>query len=129
MSNLKFSRQREAIMSFLAKRKDHPTADVIYDNVRKEYPNISLGTVYRNLSLLAEMQSIKKLSCGDGKEHFDWDTSPHNHFVCRTCGSLLDIEYKSSPKTLQAASKNFKGKIEDSATMFYGTCEKCLKHA
>ena len=78
---LKYSRQREAIKDFLMTRKDHPTADVVYSNVRTEFPNISLGTVYRNLTLLADLGEIARLRVGDGVDHFDADTSPHYHFV------------------------------------------------
>ena len=55
MSNLKYSRQRESIKKQLMQRNDHPTADMIYTDIRKEYPNISLGTVYRNLALLSDL--------------------------------------------------------------------------
>ena len=61
MAELRYSRQREAIKEFLMTRKDHPTADVIYQNVRLEYPNISLGTVYRNLTLLSDLGEILRL--------------------------------------------------------------------
>ena len=66
MSTLKYSRQRESIKVCLQGRKDHPTADMLYTDVRKEFPNISLGTVYRNLSLLSELGEIKRLTTGDG---------------------------------------------------------------
>ena len=69
MAALKYSRQRESIKEFLMTRKDHPTADVVYENVRKIYPNISLGTVYRNLSLLSELGEIQKLSNFGGADH------------------------------------------------------------
>ena len=62
MSSLKYSRQRESIKEFLMSRTDHPTADVVYENMKLIYPNISLGTVYRNLSLLADIGEIRKLS-------------------------------------------------------------------
>ena len=62
MATLKYSRQRESIKEFLRTRTDHPTADVVYENMKLIYPNISLGTVYRNLSLLADLGEIKKLS-------------------------------------------------------------------
>ena len=70
MSALKYSRQRESIKEFLANRYDHPTADMIYANMRALYPNISLGTVYRNLSLLVDMGEVLKLSVGDGPDRF-----------------------------------------------------------
>ena len=92
---LKYSRQREAIKDFLMTRNDHPTADVVYSNVRTEFPNISLGTVYRNLTLLADLGEIARLRVGDGVDHFDADTSPHYHFVCSDCGSVIDSEMDS----------------------------------
>ena len=81
MKTIKYSRQRESIKACLAGRVDHPTADVIYADIRRQFPHVSLGTVYRNLNLLAELGEIQKLSCGDGKDHFDWNTSPHYQFV------------------------------------------------
>ena len=77
---IKYSRQREAIVKFLEERKDHPTAEFIYNNIREEYPNISLGTVYRNLSLLVELGKITKVTCDDGNDHFDPNIKPHYHF-------------------------------------------------
>ena len=91
MAEMKFSRQREAIKSFLKTRKDHPTAETVYKNVRKEYPNISLGTVYRNLTLLSEKREINKLTFNDGADHFDADTSRHYHFICTRCKAVMDL--------------------------------------
>lgn len=70
MATLKYSRQRESIKEFLQTRTDHPTADVVYENMKLIYPNISLGTVYRNLSLLADLGEIKKLSSFAGGGSF-----------------------------------------------------------
>ena len=92
MATLKYSRQREAIKDFLMTRKDHPTADVVYENIKKIYPNISLGTVYRNLSLLSEIGEIQKLSNFGGADHFDGCVTPHCHFMCKECGQVLDLE-------------------------------------
>ena len=83
MATLKYSRQRESIKEFLMTRKDHPTADVVYENMKKIYPNISLGTVYRNLSLLSEIGEIQKLSNFGGADHFDG----HVHSMWRCPGS------------------------------------------
>ena len=66
MATLKYSRQRESIREFVKASKEHPTADDVYASIRKEYPNISLGTVYRNLSLLVELDEIVKVPTGDG---------------------------------------------------------------
>lgn len=65
MKTLKYSRQRESIKASLMNRHDHPTADALYASIREEFPNISLGTVYRNLNLLVETGEIRKLTCGE----------------------------------------------------------------
>lgn len=124
---LKHSRQREMIKDFLITRKDHPTADVVYMNVRQQNPNISLGTVYRNLTLLADIGEIQRLRVGDGVDHFDADTSPHYHFVCTECGSVIDLEMESIDSIVDLAGANFDGQIAGHVTYFYGTCKNCTK--
>ena len=125
MNVIKHSRQREAIFKFLASRKDHPTAEFIYTNVKKDYPKISLGTVYRNLALLEELGEIQKISCGGGVEHFDADTSPHYHFLCNKCKSVLEIEMDNINFLNTLAATNFDGIIERHTAFFYGLCPKC----
>ncbi len=125
MATLKYSRQRELIKDFLMTRKDHPTADIVYRNVRKQNPSISLGTVYRNLTLLADIGEISRLNVGDGVDHFDADTSPHYHFVCTECGSVTDLEMDSIENILETARANFEGHIAGHVTHFYGTCSNC----
>ena len=125
MAARKYSRQRELIKNFLLSRKDHPSADIVYMNVRKQHPNISLGTVYRNLTLLAEDGEIRRFNVGDGIDHFDADTSPHYHFVCRQCGSVIDLEMESIDEITDRASASFDGQIEGHVTYFYGTCCSC----
>jgi Fur family peroxide stress response transcriptional regulator len=71
MSVTKYSRQREAIKEYLAHTKEHPTADMVYMQIRKIYPNISLGTVYRNLNFLADKGEVQKIDCQDGSIRFD----------------------------------------------------------
>ena len=122
----KYSRQRECILKNLQSRRDHPTADMVYESVQVEEPNISLGTVYRNLSFLAENGQILKISTGIGPDHFDGFTEAHNHFVCRKCGRVLDLDYVAYEKIIADASKNFNGEIEGYDLQFYGTCEDCL---
>ena len=78
---LKRSKQRESIKKFLISRYDHPTAETVYMNIKEEFPNISLGTVYRNLSLLADIGEIQKLSTGIGPDRFDGNPKPHYHFL------------------------------------------------
>ena len=77
MAALKYSRQREAIKHYLASTKEHPTADTVYMHVKKEFPNISLGTVYRNLNLLTDIGEAIKISTPDGGDRFDGTVQPH----------------------------------------------------
>ena len=126
---LKYSRQREAIKEFMMTRKDHPTADVVYMNVRQEFPNISLGTVYRNLTLLSELGELLRLRVGDGVDHFDATTSPHYHFICNDCGAVTDLDIPIMHSIDTAAGENFEGRINGHVTYFYGTCEHCFKNS
>lgn len=125
MSNLKYSRQRESIKQQLVHRKDHPTADMVYTEIRKEFPNISLGTVYRNLALLSELGEIKRLTTGDGPDRFDADTSMHHHFICRKCHAVLDLDMEDIRDISEQAERNFDGLIESYSVNFYGVCGSC----
>lgn len=126
MSDLRYSRQREAILDFLCTRKDHPTAAVVYQNVRREYPNISLGTVYRNLTLLADLGKIQCLRLNDGTDHFDADTSEHYHCVCTECGRVLDLDMSPLGAINDMAARGFNGKITGHMVYFHGICENCI---
>lgn len=121
----KYSKQREEIKAYLSTRKDHPTADQVYTAMRTKIPNISLGTVYRNLNLLADTGEILRLQVGDKTDHFDYDTSPHHHFVCKKCGSVIDLAMPSIDSVMETAALGFNGTIEGYDIYFYGTCEKC----
>lgn len=122
---LKHSKQRDAIKGFLMTRKDHPTADVVYTNVRAQFPNISLGTVYRNLTLLADIGEIARIRVGDGIDHFDATIEPHYHFVCTTCGSVLDFEMDPLLLMNKIAEANFDGQVTGHVIYFYGNCSSC----
>ncbi len=126
MPALKYSRQRESIKRFLMSRYDHPTADTIYLHVQEEFPNISLGTVYRNLSLLTELGEIIKITT-DGPDRFDGNVKPHSHFLCRKCHSLLDVHLDNESFIDQQAQKNFPGTIDGHSILYYGICSDCSK--
>ena len=112
MAGLKYSRQREAILQFLMTRKDHPTADAVYANIRKEFPNISLGTVYRNLSLLTELGEIIKIPT-EGADRFDARVAPHNHFICKSCGRVMDIMISVKNPVEEINAQWYGGEVEE----------------
>ena len=103
-----------------------PTADTLYLTVREEFPNISLGTVYRNLNLLAELGEITRFSCGDGSEHFDFRTEPHYHFVCKSCGAIQDLPVEMVRDTSEFLTQKIRGRVDSHMIFFYGECEACL---
>lgn len=125
MATLKYSRQRESIQNFLKNRKDHPTADVIYANIRELYPNVSLGTVYRNLALLTELGEIRKITTADGGDRFDGNTMPHYHFLCTRCHEVIDVHLDEMKEINELAGKDFAGTIEGHLLQFYGICGQC----
>ena len=124
MRTLKYSRQREYIKSCLAATDTHPTANDIYLAVKEEYPKISLGTVYRNLSLLVELGEAKRLTDTNGTDHFDAITRPHAHFVCAACQQIRDFP-SILEEAAEAFSAGFAGEITDYDIYFYGKCPAC----
>ena len=130
MAALKYSRQRESIKKYLASTTEHPTADMVYLHIKEEFPNISLGTVYRNLNLLSDIGEAIKITTPDGGDRFDGNVVPHNHFYCKGCRRVLDLKMDMTPlKELNAsAQQTFDGLIESSSVLFFGKCQNCLKH-
>ncbi|MBE6728561.1 MAG: transcriptional repressor [Ruminococcaceae bacterium] len=118
-----YSKQREAIMEVLRSTTTHPTAQWIYEEVRKQLPKISLGTVYRNLSALSAEGDILNISVGDGFEHFDGDNSPHLHLHCRCCGKIVDANLsKHTPRNI-ALKNGFTPETE--LYVITGVCKNC----
>lgn len=118
-----YSRQREAVLKVLKASKCHPTATQVYEEVRKVIPNISLGTVYRNLAMLNEHGDIISIAVGDGHEHFDGDISPHIHLHCRCCGRIEDLFINDDPASALANESGFES--ETSVYIVYGRCKTC----
>lgn len=127
MPIMKRSRQRDAILAYLNTRTDHPTADMVFSALQKAMPNISLGTVYRNLSQLADQGMILRISCEGTADHFDAMTQPHPHFFCNYCGSVRDLSDSLPFEPSSIISSEFKGQISGCSIMYYGICESCLQ--
>ena len=121
----RFSKQRNCIMRVLSGTTSHPTANWIYDKVREEIPNISLGTVYRNLSTLSNDGDILRLTVGDGTEHYDACIKPHYHLWCKNCGGVYDIKVSYLDDLDLKAEKHSDVEIDCHRVMFYGTCSQC----
>ena len=128
MKTLNYSRQREAIYNYLIGTKEHPTAEAVFQGVQKDFPKISLGTIYRNLSLLEETGQIQKIPSNDAKDHYDADISEHPHFICRECGAVIDLEMDNLEFLKTLANQGFDGEIEKSQLVFFGKCQHCKKN-
>lgn len=120
-----YSRQREAIKRALCSTDTHPTAKQVYELVRQEIPNISLGTVYRNLAALSNSGDILSITVGDGFEHFDGDIRPHVHLHCRKCGHIADAPLTDDRPLTAAADSGFTPDSE--VYVVYGVCADCNK--
>ncbi len=126
---LKYSRQREAIIENLRNRYDHPTAEQLYTDLREKYPKISLGTVYRNLSLLESLGDVIKISANGDSDHFDSCVRNHYHFACTECGGVTDVDmpvYEDLDTTVQQLTNC---DVKTHSLIFYGTCKNCKKKA
>ena len=121
----KYSGQRAAILEELQALRTHPTAAELHSRVRQRMPNISLGTVYRNLALLCEEGEVQRISPGDGTDHYDAVTSPHDHFSCTGCGRLLDLDLSPLPDLDALAEQVCGGRVERHSLIFYGLCGSC----
>ena len=129
MAGLKYSKQRASIKDYLMHTTSHPTADTVYLHIKEEFPNISLGTVYRNLNLLADIGEALRIPTPDGGDRFDGRCEPHYHVVCTNCGNVFDLEMDDSyiQKINEDANKCFDGIIESHTTFFHGLCGECAK--
>ena len=119
-------RKRNAILSCLRCTRVHPSAEEIYRMLQAEHPDISLATVYRNLSLFKRQGLIRSLGAVDGIERFDADTSPHVHFICTGCGAVIDLPQLTSPQSLEAEAQSSSGcQITGCQLTFTGVCLSC----
>ena len=120
-----YSKQREAILEVLRNTDTHPTANWIYEKVREKIPNISLGTVYRNLSALSSEGEILLLKVGDTFDHFDGDISPHAHLYCKECRKIIDKCLK--PNHIENLLSDADFQVDTTFCVAYGICKNC-KH-
>ena len=123
----KHFKKREAILECLRSTGSHPTAEWVHAQLRETYPDISLGTVYRNLALFKEQGLIVSLGTVGGVERFDANTQPHVHFICNGCHRVDDLPEMEIPESLcSAADRCSGGHAEVCHMSFTGTCRECL---
>ncbi len=122
----KHFRKRDAILTCLRQTTEHPSAEWVFSRLKPEIPDLSLGTVYRNLSLFKEQGLITSLGTVNGVERFDGNTEPHVHYICTGCGRVLDLHKIRVPEELnQAAAMDSGGQVNGCQLTFTGVCGRC----
>lgn len=122
---MKYSKQRELIRHAICHQLDHPTADQIYQAVRQQQPNISLGTVYRNLSQLSEVGEIRKISMSDGGDRYDGQLHEHYHMLCTHCGQVYDVSLPEMEQLNGSIFDRYGFQVEYRELILQGCCKKC----
>ena len=123
----KHFRKRDAILNYLRCTTEHPSAETVYANLKAEIPDLSLGTVYRNIALFKQQGLIVSLGSVDGVERYDGNIDPHVHFVCTGCGQILDLHGMQVPQELNhAASAETDGVVDHCHLTFHGRCRTCV---
>ncbi len=124
-SNFRLSKQRKVILEELCNTTTHPTADEIYDKVRKVMPRISLGTVYRNLEFLCSQGLAMKVGPAGAQKRFDGTASPHPHIRCEHCGKVRDVHAQMTLPTLNSLDiPDFE--LTGCNIEFVGLCSECM---
>ena len=123
------TRQREAILNLLRGTASHPTADWIYDGVRKVIPNISKGTVYRNLKTLRDMGEISELNLSGTVSRYEGRKDNHYHFRCPRCGRVFDLNEPVDNELDKRMAQKTGFKITYHQLEFRGLCKECQSQA
>jgi Fur family peroxide stress response transcriptional regulator len=121
----KRSRQRERILELLQGTGVHPTADWLYDRLKGEFPNLSMGTVYRNLSILVEQGKVDRIDFGSTFDRFDANVGPHYHFICEQCGAVIDLELPIDDSLNRRVNEMTPFRTKRHSIEFYGLCDRC----
>ena len=126
---MNYSKQRELVFQTVLQNPIHPTADAVYEQVRRENPKISLGTVYRNLNFLSEMGMLRKISMPVGSDRFDGRLDEHYHMACTCCGRVFDVECGAleQPGSQLLETQGFQ--VQKRHLLLTGLCKDCQEAA
>ena len=126
MEARKFSKKRAAILEALRATDEHPSAEMLYARLKTEFPDLSLGTVYRNLAMFVADGDAVSVGTVNGQERYDADTGPHAHFICASCGRVLDVCSPNLTGLAREVERETGGVVTSRSLSFSGTCARCL---
>jgi Fe2+ or Zn2+ uptake regulation protein len=118
------SRQRDIILRIVRETDSHPTAEWVYERARRKIPNLSLGTVYRNLNLLVEENAIQRVMIGDGLVRYDSRLGDHAHFICTETGEVTDMDAPAMDELVENFQRQTGHLVTSCRILFYGRLEK-----
>jgi Fur family transcriptional regulator, peroxide stress response regulator len=121
----KRSRQRERILELLKSTDTHPTAGWVYDRLKQEFKDLSMGTVYRNLNILLDQGQVTKIDFGSTFDRFDGNVDPHYHFLCEGCKAILDLPMAVDESLNQKVNTVTGYKTRSHRIEFFGKCNQC----
>ena len=125
--NVRYSKKREAILTAIRGTSCHPSAEWLYRQLKPRHPDLSLGTVYRNLAFFQERGMVQSVGVVQGQERFDGITTPHSHFICNCCGNVLDLtDLRPGGELEQTVSAQYGFAVQRCELTFYGLCPSCL---
>ena len=127
--SFKRSRQRQRILDILHTTGAHPTAAWIYDRLKQEIPDLSMGTVYRNLNILIEQGLVQKIDFGSTFDRFDANMDLHYHFVCERCGSITDLDLPIDASLNERVNNRTQFKAKRHRIEFFGVCNRCAQQS
>ena len=127
----KHFRKRDAILQYLQSVTDHPSAEKVFTQLKAQIPDLSMGTVYRNLNLFKQQGLAVSVATVKGVERFDGNTGPHVHFICQECDAVIDLMDMEIPESLKSVAEHSSGgQIAECQLCFTGICQDCLeKHS
>ena len=126
MEARKFSKKRAAILEALRCTDEHPSAEMLCARLKGEFPDLSLGTVYRNLAMFVADGDAVSVGTVGGQERYDADTTPHAHFVCTCCGAVKDVCSPNLAGMDREVERETGGVVTSRSLCFTGTCAGCL---
>ena len=127
---VRYSKKREAILTAIRETKCHPSADWVYQTLKPTHPDLSLGTVYRNLDFFRQHGMVRSVGVVKGQERFDAMTAPHTHFVCSCCGDVIDLDDIQLDAELdRTVCERYGLAIERHELTFHGLCQTCMHNS
>ncbi len=121
------SRQRDRILEILRQTRSHPTANWIYGKMRRDFPTLSMGTVYRNLGQLVEQGLVSRIDFGSTFDRYEARIPPHHHFICERCGAVEDIAVSVDDAYTRRLAAAVGRPASRHEVRLYGMCEKCAR--